>query len=52
MYHMAGNVGVGLNLAVGESNHMSLNHILPTFNTSTADALLNSYVANIKSANI
>ena len=33
LYHMAGNIGMELNLAVGKINGVSPNFIPPTFNT-------------------
>ena len=52
IYCMTRNISVELNFAVGESNSMSQNFILPTFNTCVVDTLLNSYITNIKSASI
>ena len=46
-YHMAGNIGIELNLVVGEINHALPNFIPPTFNTCIKK-ILNTYTSNIK----
>ena len=47
-YCIAKNIGMELNLAVGESNYMLPNYMLLTLNTCMVDVLMNSYVTNIQ----